>query len=323
MKLIIKDEICILKADLDDEYLITDRNQLLMKLKGEDAKYIVENIIPLLNGTNDENDIIQKTVGDFTEQDIQGVLKALVINGILTTIPDEVETNSSLRDILTLLKSEYSQAFSRLQEVRLLILGPKSVEPELAIYFNQFPFKSICIEEHENIFSYKNSFHEIDFCIFIDDNIGYPHSAVEFNKLALNSNTSWLYSHLLTSSSVLIGPIFSGGSVCFDCFLQRLQQGFSNETISFTKEQTLLKQPRLNHYGVKLIMYKDLIETLKYLLFTNDETLENRFMRLNLNSFEQDSYTVLPVPYCHCIGSNYLAYQMYSDESISGHNTDL
>jgi hypothetical protein len=70
-------------------------------------------------------------------------------------------------------------------------------------------------------------------------------------------------------------------------------------------------------------MYKDLIETLKYVLFTKEKTLENRFMRLNLCSFEQDFYDVLPVPHCRCMGSNYLTYQMYSDEIVDHRNTGL
>ncbi len=322
MKQIIKDEICILKGEQESEYLITDGKRLLMRLKGEDAEYIVENIIPLINGDNDENDIVQKTVGKFTEQDIRSVIKALVINGIVTTIPDAVKEKPSLRDILTLLRSDYSESFSRLQEIRLLILGPKSSELELTYYYKQFPFKSIHIGENKNIIDYKDIIHDIDFCIFIDDSIGYSCGANEFNKMALENQLSWLYSCLFSSSSVLIGPIFSGRSVCYNCFLKRLQQGFSNETIPLSSESTLLRQPRINDHAIKLIMYRDLIETLKYELFTADETLENRFLRLDLNSFEQDFYTVLPVPHCNCMGSNYLTYQMYSDEIINFRNKD-
>lgn len=328
MKVKLYEKYSIVKQNMD--HVITENENVVVKLSGEDSQLIIENIFPLLNGdyTIDEiSNLVQKVI---PQTETIKIIDNLVRNGLVYYTPDNYDDSALACDILKNLTTDVTRSLDMLSEISVAIVCKDSNLKSLAKDLSQFQFRKIYLYDSEkveqsgdNIF-YESSLEKIvenaDFLIAIDNDWVYSELISRLNKICIDQQRPWLYCRFTNTKENIIGPIFTGKRVCYDCLIDRFRSNNKQFYKLDIKDAGGYKLAYFNNdYNGFLwseLKYRILIESVKYLLRLPMENLVNKVEIIDVVDFSKQVVDILPVPKCKCIGGQYLLYKTWDNDEV-------
>ena len=323
------------------------------KLDGAHADVVASFILPLLDSSRDEEQIIA-ALPQYSGTSVSALLSLLRQYGVIEDLPER----NAPKDARLRGQEEFFRKFGvpqihdRLRAVRVLVAGlqPWSVQaavdlaragignlefcdtgrvmeedpffgdiwpPESAgmdrshtlerIFSTRFPDVSITTRSFSPEHGPESPMERID--LVID---GFPPEALLEHRLV----AEWCHQHLFKSLqghvdgvSAVIGPVvIPGETACWECLRARMHPVGSDPKVEELVLRTLLETPateRLRLLPASMAVAAGsliALETLKLLTAYAPSTIFNRFLRLDLTSFESTLHPFLPVPFCKLCG---------------------
>jgi hypothetical protein len=331
MKIKLLDKYSLVRENLN--YHITENEKIIIRLYGKDMATITEAIFPLLTGEYSSNEIAEKVKEKIPQEKTLKIINSLFNNNIVQYVldKDNGQNTKLAQDLISNLTSDITAAFERLSGFSIGVLGDVDNLEDIIDELNQFKFNKLVVFDQNGKIPLKNNIiyesslsnfvNSVDFIVSIDTSWVYSKLFSKLNQICLKEEKPWLYCKISSSKQLIVGPIFTGKKICYECLIDRFRSN-ANECSNLdirndNSYEILMSNTTQNKLLLIELKQRILIETIKYLLNVPTDNLVNEIELLDILNFTKKRYSVLPVPKCKCNGDEHLLYKIWDADCIN------
>lgn len=252
--------------------------------------YLYQLLVPLIDGNNTVDDIIERLQGKASAAEIYYALMLMEQKGYIVETYDQQQLSLATEAFVDFLEVDNRELDSRLRntKVSLTALGKISIE------YLIFTLESLTIKIAE----------QGDIEIVVTDDYLRKELAI-LNQKALQAQRPWLL--VKPVGTVLwIGPLFYPGKTgCWDCLAQRLRSNRPVET--YIQKQKSIS----NHFPTSVAALPSTLQTgfnlvateiIKWIVQGKNQQLEGTLVTFNTLTLKTETHKLIQRPQCPCCG---------------------